>query len=151
MPARMDEAIPVSQLVFKTSRTSSPSNSRLDSSAYAPVTTTTGLHPAPSAARAARLSKLSPRNRRVCLGLPMREDDPAASRTAPTLAVSLSTIPGMPSPISLRPSRYRHGLGLFLRQVNALVVTPTAVNRAAALAQHLAAPPRKHRAHLCDD
>src|SRR5215204_3162712 len=72
-PARTDDAIPVSQRGFKTSRTSSPSSSRFDGSAFAPVTTTTGRHPAPSAARTARLSRLSPRYRSVCFGRPMRE------------------------------------------------------------------------------
>jgi hypothetical protein len=75
---------------------SSPRKAFLDGVALAPVTTTTGQHPAFSATDAARLSNDCPRNSSVCFGFPIRVDGPAASTTAAMAAESVSLDnPGM--------------------------------------------------------
>jgi len=70
--------------------TSSPRKAFLDGVASAPVTTTTGRHPASSATDAARLSIVSPPNRSSCFGLPIRVEAPAARTTAPMPAGSVT-------------------------------------------------------------
>ena len=62
MPTRTDELIPDSHCWFSTSRTSSPRKAFPDAAASAPVTTTTGRHPASIATDAARLSIVPPPN-----------------------------------------------------------------------------------------
>ncbi len=73
----MEELISNGHCWFSASCTSSPLKASLVATACAPVTTTTGRHPALTTTDAARLTNVCPQNCSNCFGLPIRVDGPA--------------------------------------------------------------------------